>query len=486
MSCIVNDKKDIVTPVEYVDNPCCDTDGVADYCDCGFSVPSGTTSLDVEWSGVYHSSTVEESIVSERPPTEAYRCFDLAINASGKWNPFVYRAGVAVGTTWDSALVDGAFYEFRFLADDTGTYAYANGTLIDANTDNLDPIDTPEAVNINIAHRPDSSLFFSGEHHYFKLTINGENYCEHDFSETSGDVVFDKSGNGRHGNLVGTLATLRIVSDDAPAHAVEGGFTPATSFDGNSWVSTGTSVPSGSTTIRASGRFTVGAVGEAANQALQGEWATASDSCYIVTILASTNVLRAQVFRSGTQIGLDYDASPLELGETYTYELLADSSGTYLSVGGTIVESNTTNTDPIDTPELQEITIGASSNGAGRLIGNAHYAKVEVDGVVIHHVRPSRKDVTKMVDLVTGDEYSNDGTGDLDRVDIPASTADTTKDATGGELYYEGSLMNGAQRKLLWTDETILGETSFWSTDGVTFDRKSWADFASWAPYALL
>jgi hypothetical protein len=40
-----------------------------------------------------------------------------------------------------------------------------------------------------------------------------------------------------------------------------------------------------------------------------------------------------------------------------------------------------------------------------------------------------------------------------------------------------GYTHNGCESSLLQTDATLLGTPSFWSADGITFDKKTWADF---------
>ena len=166
-------------------------------------------------------------------------------------------------TATNSCVADGTIYKAVMAYNKTAQtvsvslYNYTTGALIETvSSSSVDSAKFPTGTSRTIVIGEDQggSDDYYGKIHYVKSSL-----VELPFSEGSGSIAYDVSGNGNHGDITGATWST---SDDISSWNALNGFSITTSFDGtNDYVDTGVVFNTGTDSYSISGTFKIPVTG---------------------------------------------------------------------------------------------------------------------------------------------------------------------------------------------------------------------------------
>jgi len=449
---VVNDRIGTIDDALYVNRPVCVTNGVSDYCVLDIaSVPTASTGMLSFWIKPAEITTSNKMIYSARTADQTER-FYFYRTTDRIW--FEIRAGGVTQQQGNATVgfVAGEWAYIEIIQNGVALDIKKNGVSktigYNVTTDKTSWFHTVTPTHASIgAHYVGGSSCIAIE----LANVNINDHALFPMEENSGDIAYDKSGNGNHGTWVGTIANIRAGRADVASDALLNGFTGGTVSTGvDQYIDTGF-VPDENTSIELT-------CGDLSSHIHVGVRQGAYD-----------------FFIQGVATG--YAA---QFGDTFTAPEIARTSRDVVILNKDGLSINGVNTAHeayvFGAFSTNMYLLAANSGGSAFLPASGNYFRLRVtdSGTLIRDMVPYGDG--QMYDRVNDVVYSA-GAGTLETLQVPADTSAPTKDVLGGDLTnLGGDTHNGAIVDVRQDDNVFkAGTINRFSADGTTIDDVTWA-----------
>lgn len=307
-----------------------------------------------------------------------------------------------------------------------------------------------------------SDSTFSGgpiEFDYAEVILNNSQLLHISGAGGPSSTIYDRSSNGNHFAITTTsgIDTMATTSDLVKPWNILNGFSVVAMGDGTSYYQT-TIRPtlSDKLEIQFNGNST------STNGAIIGVFDVADGTKRFLLYSDGNRYLRCVV--GGTLTVLSQTAILDNMWHTVIIDCVAqtlkldDAAPVAINIAGLALTS-----------DLRVF----GSIGVGGSVALCSYIKYWQSGILTQHLRPNRNG--ELVNLLDGSKAVTVGTGIT--IQYIPSIVDRSADVLGNEVMYPGrmSIHNGAESTLTQTDSNLL-TNEFWSSDGITFDDKTYDD----------